>query len=493
MDEIRLVPYNAVFHRVECERGIAEEIKEQFTFFAPNYKFNPKFKFGIWDGRISLFLPSRKLLYVGLTDRLKKFCQEQNYTLHLPPKNQINFDLPKEIVSYNIPVGYQPRDYQTEGFRIGIDNDRGIFLLPTGGGKSLLIYLLARYYLNKTGKKFLVILPNIGLIKQLRDDFTINYGFDPKNVHEIYSGQERETSAQIVLTTWQTAHKLDPRWFDQFGAMVGDEAHTFTAKSLIKIMNNLENCPYRFGTTGTLNGEKVHQLVLESLFGPVFRLRSTTELMEEGYLSNLNIKFLVLKYPETVCKSLKSAMSKIPDRRKRYQLELDYILSNERRNRFIQNLALSLKGTTLVLFQYVDKHGKVLYENMKNQSPSRDIYYVSGEVDGETRNDIRKIVETKKDPIIIASSVFQTGTDIKSVQNIIFTSPTKAKIKVLQSIGRGLRTMEGKMECTLYDIVDDLSYKKHQNYCMKHYFERVGIYAEEGFDYQSHKINFQTD
>ena len=172
---------------------------------------------------------------------------------------------------------------------------------------------------------------------------------------------------------------------------------------------------------------------------------------------------------------------------------MDFIVRNEKRNKFINNLVQSLDGNTLVLFQYVEKHGKDLYAMINNtMSKGRKVFFVFGGTDAETRESIRAITEKEDNAVIIASyGTFSTGINIKKLHNVIFASPSKSRIRNLQSIGRGLRKSESKDQCTLYDIADNLQYKKRVNYTLKHLYERVKIYSEEQFDYKIYKIELE--
>ena len=255
-------------------------------------------------------------------------------------------------------------------------------------------------------------------------------------------------------------------------------SHLFKSKSLTSILTKLEDCKYRFGLTGTLDGTLTHRLVLEGLFGSVNKVTSTKDLMEKKTLANLNIKCIVLKHPEENGKELKGST---------YAEEIDYLVHNNVRNNFICNLCDTLSGNTLVLFQLVEKHGMVLHSMMKDFD--RKVFFVYGGTDTQTREDIRAITENEKNAIIIASyGTFSTGINIKNLHNIIFSSPSKSRIRVLQSIGRGLRTSESKTKTTLYDISDYVSYKAWSNFTLSHFYERINIYNEENFNYKIDKV-----
>jgi superfamily II DNA or RNA helicase len=286
---------------------------------------------------------------------------------------------------------------------------------------------------------------------------------------------------QVVVTTWQSVFKQPKEWFEQFGFYLGDEAHTGTAKSLQTISSNLVNAEYRIGTTGTLDNEKVHKLVLEGSFGPTYEVITTRELMDSGSLADLSIDVLLLQYDKETCKAVKGLS---------YQDEIDFIVRHEKRNNLIKNLSLQQKGNTLVLFQFVEKHGKPLYKSIIDAcTEDRTIVYVSGETDVDDRELVRKICTEQNDVIIVASlAVFSTGINIPSLENIIFASPTKSQIKVLQSIGRGLRK-HGDKKAKLYDIVDDFSdNKKTKNFALTHSAERIKIYSKQKFEFKIYQV-----
>jgi superfamily II DNA or RNA helicase len=317
------------------------------------------------------------------------------------------------------------------------------------------------------------------LVEQLYGDFgdyASESGFkNYMHVHRIYQGKEKTTDKAITISTWQSLYKMPPEYFHQFDYVIGDEAHLFKAQSLTSILTSCINAKYRIGLTGTLDGTKTHKLVLEGLFGPTKRVVTTKELIDKKQLSSFNIKCLVLKHSEEICQQMKD---------KSYPDELKYLIESENRNRFIRNLAVSLTKNTLVLFQ-MKKHGKLLYEMIKEKAVGRKVFFVDGDVETEVREEIRRIMEVEDDAIFVASfGTTSTGTNIRNLHNIIFTSPSKSRVRNLQSIGRGLRQSDNKEIATLYDIADDLTWKSKKNYTLLHMIERIKIYNDEHFNYK---------
>jgi len=476
METLYIEPIDECFVRVKCEPYIGQELSDHFTFTVPGAQFMPAVRNKVWDGKIRLYSMVPQTIYKGLIGYVLRFAEKRNYKVELSPELQCNKTTNDESIDKfieSLALPFTPRQYQVDAFKHALENERGLLLSPTASGKSLIIYLISRWF---DQRRKLVIVPTTSLVYQMRSDF-ISYGANEENIHIIMSGREKNTDAEVVITTWQSIYKLPKSWFSQFEVVIGDEAHLFKAKSLTTIMTNLSQCKYRFGFTGTLDGTQTHKLVLEGLFGEVKKVTTTAQLIEEKHLSPFKIKCLILQYKDEDRKLMA---------KKKYHEEMDFIVRNEARNKFTENLTLSLKGNTLILFQFVDKHGKVIFENLnKKVKDGRKVFFVHGGVDGVDREKIRKIVAQESDAIIVASyGTFSTGINIPEIHNIIFASPSKSLIRVLQSIGRGLRKSSTKEIATLYDISDDLSWKETKNHTIKHFAERIKIYTDEHFEYK---------
>ena len=323
-------------------------------------------------------------------------------------------------------------------------------------------------------------MPTTSLVEQMYKDFR-EYGWNAKHhCHKVYGGATPFSEKDVIITTWQSIYKLPKKYFNEFGAVIGDEAHQFKAKSLTGIMGKLHDCKYRIGFTGTLDGLQTNRLVLEGVFGTCAKVTKTENLIEQGHLSEFEIKVLMLKHEYQEFDT--------------YQDEMEYLCSHAGRNRFIRNLVCDLEGNTLVLFNYVEKHGMPLFELINNKvEDSRQTFLIYGGVDTEDREKARRIAETTKDSIIVASyGTFSTGINIRNLHNVVFASPSKSRIRNLQSIGRVLRKGDNKTKAVLYDIADDISKGGRRNYTLNHLIERVKIYNEESFDYEFIDVNLKT-
>ena len=483
--DVTLTKFNEVYLRIKCEPSVARELSEFFTFEVPNAKFMPSVRSRLWDGKIRLFSPGTGKIYLGLLPYVRRFLSEQGHKIQydsslIPPK-KFDKKITTKFVRSLEKGKFRTRDYQIDAIHTILESGRGLILSPTGSGKSFIIYALIRYYLKiLDDKKILLIVPTTNLVEQMYNDFA-DYGWFPdEHCHKLYAGADKNTSREVVISTWQSIYKLDKRYFSQFGAVFVDECHLAKAKSLTGIMTKLHDCQYRIGTTGTLDGSEIHQLVLEGLFAKHKEVTTTAQLVKQKYLSNLNIRCLVLNHVKT-------------NRRQRtYQEEMDYLSKSPARNNFICKLAISQDGNTLILAQYINQL-QTLTLALKEHTKDRKIFFVYGATEAVERDKIRGIVEEENDAIIVASyGVFSMGINIKRLHNIIFASPYKSQIKVLQSIGRGLRLTKDKTECNLFDIADDLSYNNKSNYTLKHFQERIEIYSQQEFSYEILPIKLKS-
>jgi len=472
--DVLIEKFNEVYLRISADAGAAKELHEFFSFEIPNARYMPSVRNRVWSGRIHLFSPATGQIYVGLYPYVKEFCKKQGYRVRVNGAVEADNGVDKQLVRKfvnGLKSKVKVRPYQLDAIHHIINTNRGLILSPTGSGKSFIIYCLARYYVDLLqDRKVLIIVPTTSLVEQLFSDFA-DYGWFPEDFcHRVYSGMDKNTPKEVVISTWQSIYKLPKSYFKQFGAVFVDECHLAKAKSLVGIMTKLHDCKYRIGTTGTLDGQEVHRLVLEGLFAKHTQVTTTSKLIEDKQLSNLHIHCLVLEH----------------DKKQRiqrdYQAEIDFLAQYPPRNNFITKVAYQERGNTLILCRYIVqlRHLHELLEPM-----GRPVHLVYGQTPTDDREQVRSLVEKQDDVIILASyGVFSTGINIKRLHNIIFGSPYKSQVKILQSIGRGLRTADDKEGLKVFDIADDMSTPRGKpNYTLNHLKPRIEIYNSEGFQY----------
>ena len=486
MADLTIEKVNEVYLRISTEPHIEHELRDRFTFEVPNMKFMPQYRRRHWNGEIHLFDMRTKRIYVGLLDKVVAFCEKSGYSFEFV--NNKFYGLPFEVNELICREGVKdymrsitsikPRDYQVDAVHDALRYNRKLLISPTASGKSFMIYSVVRFHVGLK-RKVLLVVPTTSLVEQMFKDFQ-DYGWDAENhCHRIYAGRERVNTNEVTITTWQSVYQLDRSFFEEYDVIIGDEAHLFKSKSLIGIMDKCHHAKYRYGFTGTLDGTQTHKWVLEGLFGPSYKVTGTKKLIDEGHLAKLDIQCLILKHR--------------PQKFDTYEDEIKYLISHEGRNRFISNLSADLKGNTLVLYTRVEAHGAILHELInKKVTTGRKVFFIHGGVDAETREDVRKITEEEKDAIIVASfGTFSTGINIKNLHNVIFASPSKSRIRNLQSIGRVLRKGKDKVRAKLYDIADDATMGARKNYTLNHFIERVKIYVQEQFNYEIISIDLK--
>ena len=467
----------------DLDPSTKQELTEFFTFEVPGAKFMPQFKNRMWDGKIRLFSPATGQIYVGLLSYIKQYCSRNgiDYTFEDGVEDERKIE---RVVVSGFVKSLKPksrgksltvRDYQIDAVHHAVSRHRALLLSPTASGKSLIIYSLVRYY-KMMGVRTLILVPTTSLVEQMYTDFE-DYGWSSGTYcQKIYQGHDRKVTKDVVISTWQSLYKMPKKYFEDFGCVIGDEAHMFKSKSLTGIMTKLHQCKYRFGLTGTLDGTLTHRLVLEGLFGTTENIVTTKELIDRKTLADLTVKCIVLKH-----KNIRERMT--------YAEELEYLAMNEKRNNFIVNLLQHLDGNTLCLFQLVEKHGKPLYDQVQETITDRKTFFVYGGTDTSEREEIRGTVENEKKSIILASyGTFSTGINIRNINNIVFSSPSKSRIRVLQSLGRGLRKTDTKNSVLIFDIADDVSHNNKRNFTLNHFSERIALYNEQQFDYQISKV-----
>ena len=484
-DKIYVTKIDEVKSRVRASASVKHDISDLFTFEVPGAKFMPKVKAGVWDGKIRLYNIRDESIYTGLLPQIKQYAEDAgitfkyDYTMRIPTPSPEEID---EFIEHALDHHeHNFREYQEECVRDCLSRQRAINEVPTGAGKSLIIGVLARFYVNQ-GLKVLIVAPRVGLVNQLAEEGLEEYGnLTEEDFHIIKAKAKKQSDKQVFVSTWQSIQKQPKKYFEQFDVVMGDEVHEFEAPTLVGIMEKSSNAAIRLGFTGSLKDAVTHLLTLTGTFGPIKKYTSLRELIDDKTLSAVSIHCLVLKHKPT---------SKIAS----YEDEVSYIIANERRNKFIRNLAWreAEKGNVLVLFHRKEKHGHILNE-LISDTKKYEVFYVDGDINIDVRDAHRKYMDTKSKGVIgvVSFGTFSMGTNITNVSSVILGSPTKSKTKLLQTLGRGVRRSEEFDHLDFYDLADDFrASSKSANFTLNHFLERVSQYDDQKLEYTLHNLRY---
>jgi superfamily II DNA or RNA helicase len=503
MSRIHFSYLNSSEFKLIADEDVYRTLHEKFKYFAPGYQFHPQYKKRNWDGKVAFFNIKTHTMAIGHFKEAYKYIVDLFHTEAEIKVDQRLKDIfiesgvkDKEIEefinslnlhAYNKKI--EPRDYQVEAIKQCIKQERIIIESPTSSGKSLVIYSVIRWFLeHHPSPKIILVVPNVSLIKQLFSDF-VDYsshnGFDPNEFVGVVSGNLKDYSKQLTICNWQAVYKNDANFFSKFTHAFIDECHTSKSFEISNIFLKLSNSNVRIGFTGTLPPHETDRLTIKGIFVNKFTPTTTKELMDRGEIAPLKIKAVLNDYKintKFVDKLFDS--NTVPS----YNKEVDQIILNVARNEFIIKTANAMKGNILVLFNFVQKQGNFLYDIAKTYK--KKVYYIHGSCEADERESIRKILETETDCILIASyGTSSTGISVRNLNGVIFASPSKSLIRVLQSIGRGLRLSENKKECILVDIADRFTQCKHKFHTYQHFLERLKIYEKQQFTVEKIKID----
>jgi len=490
-----------VYLGIQCEIDQAFELKEYFSCYVPNYKYNPKYKARLWNGKISFFNIHDRTLPIGLLKFLKYFLIKYGY------KIRFNFDrsvfqndiTPEDLIPFYDALfdrdGIYPRDYQQDAIYTALKNKRGVLEAATGAGKSIIIYSILRYMMEDTDGKLLLVVPSINLVNQMFSDFREYGWYDSYDDVTLLYGKSKnyDPNKKVTISTWQSIYKKSPGFFKQFTGVLVDETHGAKSASIQTVLKKCVNAEYKLGLTGTLPTDKVDMFNIFGYLGPViYKLKSKT-LIERGYLSDIRIVNMNIKYPDSDIK-----LNKVQT----YAEEVDLIINKEKRNKVLKYIIDSKyvdeKENVLILAQRINHIDKIV-DYLENIYPNREILRIDGKTDPEERERVRNYVESNDGVILVATyGTLSTGVNIPKLHHVIFASFYKSKIKVLQSIGRGLRKHKSKGVIIIWDLIDDMRWKKKQrsntketwgyNYAYQHFLERLTYYKEQGFKYTNKKV-----
>ncbi|MDX8384523.1 MAG: DEAD/DEAH box helicase family protein [Ghiorsea sp.] len=499
MADIDVYKVNNVYVKIDCARSIASELSEYLSFYVTGYKYMRKYKEKLWDGKIRLFNLNTMQIYYGLIHKVEEFSKMNGYSINIEcVKNKSHItetQLKTFIGGLNLhsdgnPI--TPYDYQQLAVYSMIENKRVTLVSPTASGKSIIIHMMAQYMLTMN-KTVLIIVPTVGLVSQMYNDFldySTHHAFSVEdNVHCIKGGAEKTTNKPIVISTWQSIYKGSRKFFNtelfegvSVGCVMVDECHNVKAASLTSVLEKLVNTEYRYGLTGTLDDTLSNVLTIEGLLGKSNKVITTKELMDRKSIATLNIKAIMLQYTDKE-KQLVTG-SKYPD-------EVNWIVNHPGRINFVSMLAVAQSKNCLILYRYRE-HGRNIETTINDiikDNPDRKVYAINGSTPPDERESIRQQMEKEDNAILIGSlGCISTGISIKNLHSIIFAAAVKSKISTLQSIGRGLRISKNKSNVVLFDIVDDLSWKSKQNYALEHFLERTIYYDKEKFEYAQTRV-----
>ncbi len=452
-------------------------IREHFSCANPTYAKNKFNKFA--PSRIYCITPSGRA-DIGLLSILQKYCIEQN--IQYSTDSALMRDVGLNETIYNLPLkpGMSLRDYQSASVIEALRKGRGIIVLPTAAGKTLTIATLVeslRY--NNNIKQCLIIVPSIQLVEQTYEDF-LKYGISSEMLSKWSGSNTPDLNKPILIASLQIlqSDKQDLSILDSIETVIVDECHKVRRGNQINDILKKIKTNFKFGFTGTLPPDKIDQWNLIGKIGPILYEKKSIELRNVQQIAGVEIQILEIDY--LTKPSLSAPSSTNPT--KAYDEENEFLNQSSERNRIISNISKKTDKNTLVLVERIT-HGEALTKLIKENCPEKDVYFIQGSIDVSDRENIRQLMEINNNIICVAiSKIFSTGISINNLHYIVFASAGKAKIKILQSIGRGLRLHPLKNKVYIFDIADNLRYGR------KHLTDRIKLYEEEKIQYKRHRL-----
>lgn len=476
MVEIKYSGKNKQQAQLHCANDILLSIRDHFSVANPAYRRNQRFS----PSRLYAITPSGKF-DVGLLNEIKNYCIANQIFYKIDADVSLDyyngFKNP-EIIKYPSIVY---REHQEKSIINGLKTGKGVVLIPTAGGKTLAIAGLIesiRLNLKKPNALALVLVPSLQLVEQTYKDFQA-YGL--KNLTKWSGDNKPDFTATTIIAGNQIllSEKTDLSILTDVEILIVDETHVLKKNNEINKILKFINTNFRYGFTGTLPSDKIDQWNIIGKLGPIIYQEKTEDLKNKKYVSNFRIVILNI-----IHKKLPNFSINLTKPAEAYQQELEFLLQNQRRNEIICQLSNKLNNNTLIMVDRID-HGILLEKQLKDIcSKERPIYFIQGLTEMEERERIRELMDNRNDVIVIAiSKIFSTGINIPNLHNIIFASAGKAKIKIMQSIGRALRLHPTKTIANIFDVADNTKYGKI------HLEERKKLYKSENFNYEEKNIN----
>jgi superfamily II DNA or RNA helicase len=456
--------------------NLFNEIREHFSVKNENARFMRKY------GR---FLPPRTYAITptgrfepGLFFEIKKFLISKQHVV----ETKTNPDLHKAITpavynwhtnpffTYNsFPLKISQRDYQQEIVRRGLEIGRGTVVLATAGGKTLTAATLLSNIYACTTKEFkcLFIVPDRGLVEQTAQDF-IDYGV-PFSVSKWTGDDELNLNSNVIVANLGILQSKNSNleWIKDINVLFVDEVHKIRKGNEINKIFKLIKTPHRFGLTGTMPEDTLDQWNIIGKIGPIIYEKNSKDLRDENYIAGANIQVIKLNHKTKITETHNGNAAD------KYRNEIAALIKSKFRNNIITKLTTHLDNNSLVLVDYIE-HGLILFNEIQAENPTKQVFFIRGEVEIEERERIRQLIEEHDNVVVVAiSKIFSTGINIKNLHYIIFACGGKAKIKIVQSIGRGLRLHKNKNKLIIFDIADNY------NYSSQHLQKRLNLYEKE--------------
>jgi superfamily II DNA or RNA helicase len=445
--------------------------------------------------RYGRFLPNRMYAITpsgrfepGLYFEIRKFLTSNNYTGEVKTDESLfniikpsrKWDSNPQYNSQIIPLALSLRDYQEEIVKKALNIGRGTIVLATAGGKtltaaSLLTKLFLFYGVNF---KCLYIVPDLGLVEQTNNDFkTYNVPFTTKKWTGNSPLEHDNTNVIIANLGILQSKNTDLSWIQDIDTLIVDEVHKIRKGNEVNKIIKIVKTPIRFGFTGTMPENLMDQWNIIGKIGPIIYEKNSYELRLENFISNVQVQILKLNHKEDPFKDVVISSSNL------YREEQKFLMRSTFRNSVIGKLACKLNNNALILVDFIE-HGETLHKTIKEICPNKQCYFIRGEVEVAEREKIRKLMEEHTDIIVVAiTKIFSTGINIRNLHYIIFACGGKAKIKIVQSIGRGLRLHKNKDKLIIFDVADDFKYST------LHMEKRIALYEKEKIKHTIKEIN----
>jgi superfamily II DNA or RNA helicase len=452
-------------------------------YFLPHARYSPAFKLGRWDGTQS-FCTLGGRTYLNLLDKILPILQENNYEFEIEDRRlSYHFELDtvddQFLANINWPEGHRMagepivlRDYQVTAINDCVANLQGISIAPTSAGKTLITASLSKIA-EKYGRT-IVIVPNKNLVQQTEEDYR-NIGLD---VGVLY-GDRKEYNRTHTICTWQSLNVLDKKskdaldedqlevFLDNLVAVICDEVHMVNNTGVLHTLltTTFAGVPIRWGLTGTIPEEEYRQVSLHSAIGPIIGRLTAKELQDAGHLAQCHVN--VLHTQETMVYN-------------NYQEELKYLVTNKERLAWIAKTVekISKTGNTLVLIDRIET-GQILSELMP------DAIFISGKMKATKRKEHYKEINFDNNAVMIATyGTTSTGISINRIFNLVLVEPGKSFVRVIQSIGRGLRKADDKESVQIFDIASKCKFSN------RHLLKRKKFYQEVQYPFTVDKVTY---